>query len=161
MYPAGPGNGPLGARRMRGEANATAADGNDSTREFIPMTGKDLCHHCDPWFGGKIRQPHDPRMVSAMEIHQSREIRVDRHQNTPFLRGHLQQGRIPRIRLMLPGDTHVVPLILQPCSKPPASAAINQELHPRATETSSSRSSASTACAYARQDRMSSGSSPG
>ncbi len=68
---------------------------------------------------------------------------------------------IARIGAALAGLDNVVPFGTQPVSQAAAGAAINEEFHLLAVCTASRESCAMTACAYARQARMSSGSRSG
>lgn len=88
-----------------------------------------------------------PAVRGTGEINQCREIRIDCHQDAPFLRCQPEQSGIAGIGRKLSRLAHVVTLQPQPLGEPPPGAAVDEELHSCGTFTASIRSLAITACA--------------
>jgi hypothetical protein len=130
-----------------GKSNTATAYGNHGSGQLITMSREQIGHQDNPRGRWRIGQPDDPRMNSAVPVHQRRKVAVDGDQDVPICRGHFQKNCIAWIGLGLSGRKHVVALIAQPFGKPSASAAINQEFQPGDTSTSSRLSSAITAWA--------------
>ena len=120
------------------------------------MTGKKLGEYGNSAIGRYIRQTYDSRMAQAFLKNKTAKISVNRYQDSLLASGNFQQLTIAGIGTDLASFNNVVPSLSKPCRQAPARATIDQESHGLATSTKSSESWAITACAYARQARMSS-----
>ena len=89
------------------------------------------------------------------------EVCIDGHHHSAFSDSKLKECSITWVRTQILSEQHVVALVGEPAGEPLAGTSIYKELHPPATETAARESPATTACAYATQARMSSGSSRG
>lgn len=115
----------------------------------------------DTLLNGNIGQSNQARMRPFMQMDQGTEVRVHRDQDSAFEPGSFQQRAIARILADVSSIKNVVPVATEPLDQAPTDASVSQESHERATDTAASVSPAITACAYAAQARMSSGSNSG
>ena len=115
----------------------------------------------DPFWYGHVREAYQTGMGHAIDVDQLSEIGVDRDQSPALRTGPLEQGPIAGIRFELARLKDVMALHAQPLGQPRPGAAVDEKLHRSDTEMADSVSREITACAYATQARMSSGSSSG
>ena len=108
-----------------------------------------------------VRESNEPRVWNAMQVYERTEVRIDGDENPIFGFRHFQQRPITRIRAKFSGVDDVVTAFAQPFRQPASGAPVHQEFQRFLTDTAASVSPAITACAYALQARMSSGSRPG
>ena len=112
-------------------------------------------------FRGNVRQSDQPRVWNVMQMDGLPEVGVNRHKDSPFCLSPFQQRPIARVGTQFARLDHVVSFAAKPVRQPPAGAAVDEKPHVFLTETAASVSPATTACAYALQARMSSGSKSG
>ncbi len=94
-------------------------------------------------------------------VDELREVSIERYQDPVIGRGALEQRPIAGIVAEVSGLDDVMPLATQPLCQSLPGTPVNQKPQDSATDTADKLSLAITACAYAVQARMSSGSSSG
>ena len=84
-------------------------------------------------------------MIEPVQINKISEILVQSHHHTAFPSGAFEQCWIPWVGTEIPRIKNIVPLLAQPCRKPPARALVDEKLHTSATPTADRESPATTA----------------
>lgn len=131
-----------------GNAQSAAADRHDGPPfQRGTISVEDLCHQRNALRRRDIGKPHEPRVRQVVEVDQLTEIRIRGDQDAAFFRGPCQQRPVAGVGTEFASLDDIVPLVLQPCGQPPASAAVGQESQAGVTETRSSVSRAMTAWA--------------
>ncbi len=151
-------------RRSRGpgDSDSPPAHGHDRPGfQIPPVSLQYLRHQCDARAGRYIGQAHNATVAPAFGEDDSSEVRVDGDQYPAVISGPAQDGGIARVGAALAGLDNVVPFGTQPVRETAAGTAIDEKLHLLAVSIASRESCAMTACAYARQARMSASSRSG
>lgn len=118
-------------------------------------------HQGDALARRHVGQTDQPRMGRLAHVDEFREVAIERHQDAVLGRRTLEQRPVARIVAELAGIDDVMPLAAQPPCQSLPGTPVNEKPQDSATDTADKLSLAITACAYAVQARISSGSSSG
>ena len=118
-------------------------------------------HQRNTPFRGYVGEADQPRMSNGVQENKFSEIGIDGDKYPTFCIRAFEQRSIARVATERIRFENVVSPAAQPGREPPACAPVDQEFQDSATVTADRVSPATTACAYAVQARISSGSSPG
>ena len=145
-----------------GDANAVATDrDNCPCVESVAMPPEQLGNQGDAPIRRYVREAHQSGMRYSRHVDQLPEVGIDRHQYSGLGGSTFEECPISRIGAKVTSIKHVMTLFAQPLRQQLTGTAIDQKPHEFAIDTASNESCAITACAYAVQARMSSGSNSG
>ena len=82
-----------------------------------------------------------------MQEHQLAEVHVNRHHHPAFRGRNVEECPVAWIGAEAVGEDHIMALVDEPVGKSPPRAGVDEESHPPATDTATSESPATTACA--------------
>lgn len=125
------------------------------------MFGEDFLHECNTPFRRHIGQTDHPGVRRALAEYKLPEVFIHRHEHAPLSGCPCENHSVAGVRPSLARLDDIMTLLPQPFRETAARAPVDEEFHLPATRTASSVSWAMTACAYAMQARISSGSRSG